>query len=77
MTDAALAELRSASIVLGGNEDEDFFACDRPRGLAWMGRLERACGACERGALALRRAAGGEGKRRCERTAAMIMRRRS
>jgi hypothetical protein len=44
MTDAALAELRSASIVLGGNEDEDFFACDRPRGLAWMRRLESVRG---------------------------------
>ena len=44
MTDAALAELRSASIVLGGNEDEDFFASDRPRGLAWMRRLESVRG---------------------------------
>ena len=80
VADGALVGFRGlvAGIVPGGNKDDELFGgrgCERR---VWARRLERVCGRFEDIAFLLRRAVGGEEKRRCAAgSAATIMRCRS
>jgi len=70
---------RVARIVLGGSEDDGVFRGRGCEGRVWARRLEEERRPCEDIAFPLRRAAGGEEKRRCESgsAATIIMRCRS
>src|SRR5271165_6998851 len=54
-----------AAGAIGGNEDDALFRGRRCGRRVWARRLERGCGGRVDIAFLLRRAAGGEAKRRC------------
>jgi len=67
-----------AAGAIGGNEDDALFRGRRCGRRVWARRLERVCGGRVDIAFLLRRAAGGEAKRRCVTgSAATVMRCRS
>jgi hypothetical protein len=80
VADGALVGLwgRVARVVRGWSEDDELFRWRGCELRVWAWGLERVCGRCEDIAFLQRRAAGGEGKRRCAAgSAAIVMRCRS